>query len=193
MDKSTNKKKEKPAHGNRIFLVGFMGAGKTSVGRLLASMLGYQFVDTDTLVEQAEGRSVSEIFREHGEGYFREIEAVCLRNGVIPSGNIIIATGGGTPCFHLNMKWMKEQGTTIMLHTPPHVLTNRLFVLMAHRPLIAGFNKKKQLLTYVENQLVMRHYYYDQADYIVYCKKKEVFSVAQDLKVLIERIYSKDQ
>ncbi len=170
----------------KIYLIGFMGAGKTSVGRLLASMLGYQFVDIDGFIEQNEGRSIADIFKENGEEYFRELEAVYLRSNDLQASKVIIATGGGTPCFHHNMNWMKEQGITIMLHVPPHVLTNRLFILMAHRPLIAGFGKKRQLLTYVENLLVNRHYYYAQSDYIVYCKKKEVFSVAQDLKSLIE-------
>lgn len=170
---------------NRIFLIGFMGAGKTTVGRLLAGLLGYQFVDLDAMIEQSENCSITQIFKLKGEEYFRKVEAEALRQ-TLQFTNIIVATGGGTPCYWGNMQVMNLYGITVLLHVPPHVLAKRLRKTMLHRPLIAGFENKYKLLTYVENKLVERHYYYSQAQLTAYCHKNEVFSVANGLKQLLQ-------
>lgn len=170
----------------RIYLIGFMGAGKTTVGRLLAGLLGYQFTDLDAQIEETEGMSITEIFDQKGEAYFREIEAQCLRQ-TQEHTNIIVATGGGTPCYGHNMKWMNEQGVTIFLHVSPHILAKRLRRAMLHRPLVAGFENKHKLLTYIENKLLERQYYYAQSQITTYCRKKEVFGVANDLKQLLQQ------
>ncbi|OWY19300.1 shikimate kinase [Sphingobacteriales bacterium UPWRP_1] len=173
-------------HPKRIFLIGFMGTGKSTIGRLLAGLLGCKFIDLDTLVEQIAGLSISQIFEQKGEPWFRNTEAECLRQ-TIQYAEVIVATGGGTPCHNENMRWMNEHGITIFLQTSPRVLAKRLRKAMLHRPLIAGFENKQKLLTYVENKLVERHYYYDQCQITVYCNKREVFSVANELKQLLEK------
>ena len=171
----------------RIFLIGFMGAGKSTVGRLLAGLLGYGFIDLDSQIEQAESMSISEIFSQKGESWFRITEAECLRK-TLEFTAVIVGTGGGTPCHNDNMHWMNEHGITIFLQAAPHVLAKRLRKAMLHRPLIAGFENKYKLLTYVENKLVERHYFYDQCQMTVYCNKREVFSVANELKQLLEKL-----
>lgn len=169
----------------RIYLIGFMGAGKTTVGRLLAGLLGFQFIDLDALIEQTEVRNIPDIFDKQGEAYFRQVETQCLQQ-TLQYTDVIVATGGGTPCYEGNMPWMNNNGTTILLHVAPHILAKRLRKAMLHRPLIAGFENKNQLLTYVENKMLERQYYYDQAQITINCKKKEVFSIANELSQMLQ-------
>ncbi|HEX2683637.1 MAG TPA: shikimate kinase, partial [Ferruginibacter sp.] len=98
----------------KIFLVGFMGSGKTYWGRIWAQAYQLAFYDLDEVIEQDQGKTVAEIFKTYGEDRFRQIEAGTLRS-FSEKNNCIVACGGGTPCFHDNMQWMNEQGTTVYL------------------------------------------------------------------------------
>ncbi|MCY7290920.1 MAG: shikimate kinase [Ferruginibacter sp.] len=99
----------------RIFLIGFMGAGKSFLGKLWADDNGIPFYDVDTLIEEEERMSISEIFSTFGEAYFREKEAAVLRN-TDRFENAIIACGGGAPCYFDNMQWMNKNGITVFLN-----------------------------------------------------------------------------
>jgi shikimate kinase len=94
-----------------IFLVGFMGAGKTTLGKKLAAKLGYSFVVLDAVVEKGEGKYIRDIIAEHGESYFREKESETLKQ--LSLVDSVISTGGGTPCYYDNMQWMNDKGITI--------------------------------------------------------------------------------
>ena len=98
----------------RIFLVGFMGAGKTTVGRELASLLGYEFVDTDSAVESVEGRSIEDLFRERGEGYFREKEWEILASTALRQ-HVVVATGGGLYLAPMHRHFIRRHGTAVWL------------------------------------------------------------------------------
>jgi shikimate kinase len=110
----------------KIFLIGMPGAGKSTIGKKLSAKLMLPFVDLDKEIEKAEAQSVEDIFREKGEESFREIEAEKLRKTTTEQHSFIMATGGGTPCFHESIHFMKENGLVIFIDMPVDVLYNRV-------------------------------------------------------------------
>lgn len=123
-----------------IFLVGFMGSGKSTLGKELADKLGWRFYDLDEQIEKEKGQSISELFTHFGETHFREIESASLRHFEEEKEPFVLATGGGTPCFHGNMHWMKEQGKVVFLDIPLTVLLARLKGSEAVRPLLKNID-----------------------------------------------------
>jgi shikimate kinase len=148
----------------RIFLTGFMGSGKTTMGRKLANYLGYQFVDLDKFLEEKAGMSINDFFQLHGETAFREFEKEILQNSSF-SENTVIATGGGAPCYFDNMGWMNKNGVTVYLMVPPKGLVDRL-KHATDRPLIKGLSEQ-DLLKFITEKLKDREPFYKQARYIV--------------------------
>lgn len=144
-----------------IFLVGFMGSGKTHWGKRWSEAYQIPFVDLDDAIELAEEKTVADIFTTNGEAYFRDIETETLR-GFAEQKNIIIACGGGTPCFHDNMKWMNENGTTVYVTSPADVIMKRVIVQQDKRPLLRDMNPI-ELLAYIEQTINKREPYYKQA------------------------------
>ncbi|WP_116124270.1 shikimate kinase [Lewinella sp. IMCC34183] len=121
----------------RLFLTGFMGSGKSYVGRRLADRLGLPFLDLDDLVEEQTKTTIAELFARVGESSFRDLESTMLRElDNLPM--FVLATGGGTPCFHDNMQWMNGQGTTVFLDTHPEIIGARLADERDKRPLLHG-------------------------------------------------------
>jgi shikimate kinase len=118
-----------------IFLVGMPGSGKTTVGELLARWLHKPFYDLDEIIEQRVKLSVTELFEQSGEDYFRRIESDALKDLVADQAPGIVATGGGTPCFHDGMPWMNKHGVTVFLDVPLTVLIERNRMAV-HRPLL---------------------------------------------------------
>ena len=147
-----------------IFLVGFMGAGKTTLAKKLASKLGYIWLDTDQEIEKKEGRKVSEIFEVRGEAYFRALEKQFV-DDLIPNQHIIIATGGGLPCFNDNMSKLNKLGTTIYLERTPKELFQRVKQATNSRPLIAH-KSDEELLEYIETTMEKRREIYLQTTII---------------------------
>ena len=147
-----------------IFLVGFMGAGKTTLAKKLASKLAYTWLDTDQEIEKKEGIKVSEIFEVRGEAYFRALEKQ-LVDELIPSKNEIIATGGGLPCFNNLMENLNQLGTTIYLERTPKELFQRVKQATNSRPLIAH-KSDEELLEYIESTMEKRREIYMQSNII---------------------------
>ena len=148
-----------------IFLVGFMGAGKTSIAQLVAREYGYTYIDTDEDIEKKYGQTVSELFKTKGEDAFREIEAETLR-ALNLTPNTIIATGGGLPCYHSNMQWMNKIGITIYIKQEATELEKRLASTWQHRPLLNKI-EKNDLLGYINDLLEVRKPYYEQAKFAI--------------------------
>ena len=148
----------------RVFLIGYMGSGKTTIGKLVAEKLGYGFVDMDAHIEEKYFNTISNIFAELGEEQFRLMEQRCLHE-VSDFEDVIISTGGGAPCFFDNMEYMKSQGLTIYLKLTAAELTERLEASQANkRPLIAG-RSGEELKKFIADGLAKREAFYLQAAY----------------------------
>jgi shikimate kinase len=151
--------------GGKIFLIGFMGSGKTHWGSIWAKNLNMPFFDLDKQIEEAEQKTVAEIFEKKGEAYFREKEAVALRL-FAQKDNCIIACGGGTPCFNDNLQWMNEKGTIIYLQSSPQDILQRVLEEQSKRPLIKNLNEG-ELLFFIQQKLKEREPFYTQAKIIL--------------------------
>ena len=149
----------------RIILVGYMGSGKTTIGRQLAMALGLEFYDLDWYIETRYHSTVARIFAERGEDGFREIERNMLHE-VAEFENIVLSCGGGTPCFFDNMDYLNQQGDTVYLKATPQVLARHLRMGRVERPLIKG-KDEQQLLCYIEESLQAREPFYSQAKHVL--------------------------
>lgn len=146
-----------------IFLVGFMAAGKTSLGRFAAKRLGREFIDLDRYIESRYRQTVSQLFASRGEDGFRIIENNMLHE-VAEFDNVLIATGGGTPCYYDNMSYMKENGIVVFLSSSVDVICQRLLVAKVKRPLVEKCTPE-ELPQVVSAMLDQRMPYYEQAHY----------------------------
>ena len=147
----------------RIFLTGYMGAGKTTLGKAFARQLGLTFIDLDWYIEERFHQSIPDLFRERGEDGFRQLE----RNMLHEAGefeDVVISTGGGTPCFFDNMDYMNRQGQTVFLDVPVDVLFRRLRVATRQRPILQG-KTDDELRTFIGRALEGRMPHYSQARY----------------------------
>ncbi len=145
----------------RIILIGYMGAGKTTLGKKLSKELGLPFFDLDWYIENRFCKTVSELFAERGEEGFRKIERSMLHE-VAEFEDVIISAGGGTPCFFDNMEYMNHQAETIYLKAAPDVLSRHLKMGKQKRPLLAG-KSDEELTQFIEDSLRQREPYYTQA------------------------------
>lgn len=145
----------------RILLTGYMGAGKTTLGRALADRLGITFIDLDNYIEERYRKSISQIFAEKGEDGFRDIERRMLHE-VAEFEDVIISTGGGTPCFFDNMDYMNQMGLTVYLQASLERLFIRLSIARKQRPLIKD-KSDEELREFIAQQLAKREPYYSRA------------------------------
>lgn len=159
----------------KIFLIGYMGCGKSRMGKNLAAKLKRPLIDLDDLIAHTQNATIPEIFVAKGENGFREIERDTLQKSAI-ANDAIISTGGGAPCFFDNIDWMNKNGITIFLDTPVKVLANRLINAKTERPLIKG-KSYEELLAFIDEKLKERRPFYEKAQ----IKLKGVDLVADDV------------
>ena len=151
----------------KIFLIGFMAAGKSTIGRALADRLGFDLVDTDIVIEERMGKPLAEVVATRGEEFFRSLESALLDEIIASdSVNIVVACGGGMPCFGDNMAKMLTHGTVIYLQSSEETLFDRLLGDKQHRFLIGNKNAD-ELSEYIRTTLALRSRYYCKADLIV--------------------------
>lgn len=148
----------------KIFLIGFMGSGKSTTGKELASHLKWSFIDLDEMIEEMTGMKISKIFAEKGEDFFRKTESVVLHS-LVSETNAVISTGGGTPCFSDNMDFMLNNGLTVYLRMTPSRLKSRLADASDERPLLKGISMK-ELQKYISGKLSEREKWYSRAEII---------------------------
>jgi len=166
---------------NNIYLVGFMGTGKTSVGRQLAKKKKWQFMDLDDLIELKEKRAISSIFAEDGEPYFRKVEKKALRQ-VAKEKKFVVACGGGVVLDQDNIKVMKDTGIIVCLFASPEVILKRT-TAYRHRPLLNVDNPKKQ----IDLLLKLRAPYYAQADETIDTSKLSIKEVVGKVTSFISK------
>nr|WP_320036885.1 shikimate kinase [uncultured Bacteroides sp.] len=148
----------------RIFLIGYMGAGKTTLGKAFAREMNLSFVDQDWYIEERFHKTVQEIFAERGEQGFRELERQMLHE-IAEFEDVVISTGGGAPCFYDNMDFMNQKGDTVFLNVTPEVLFSRLKMASQNRPILRG-KSNEELKAFIAKTLEKRAPFYSKAKYI---------------------------
>ncbi len=162
-------------------MIGFMGSGKTTLGKKLASHLNWSFIDLDERIEQKAGMKISQIFSSKGETYFRETESEVLKN-LKTVTDTVISTGGGAPCFGENMDYMRRSGITVYLKMTPGQLKNRLLRSSKERPLLKNI-PIDELEDYIEKKLSEREKCYSRAEIVF----KRFEADISDLYLLVKK------
>tara|TARA_B100001769_G_C21816263_1_gene443933 strand:- start:36 stop:566 length:531 start_codon:yes stop_codon:yes gene_type:complete len=167
-----------------IILFGYMGVGKSYIGRKLSKEFMIDFFDLDSHIEFYEKKLISDIFFEKGEIYFRSIENKYLESILNKNIKYVISTGGGTPCYSNNMELIKKNKNlkSFYLKSSSNQLTNRLFSEKEKRPLISNINSKKDLNSFISKHLFERNVFYNQADYIIDIENKNTIEVISEIK-----------
>jgi shikimate kinase len=164
----------------RVFLIGFMGSGKTHWGKILSRQTGLPYFDLDEVIVAAEKKSIQQLFHDNGEEYFRIKEQEVLEALSEDHDNIIISTGGGTPCFFNNIDFMKQQGKVVWLNTSVDILLERLLRQKHSRPLIKNISDG-ELKSFIVKKLQDRKMYYEQAHVMLH---EETITIESLLKSL---------
>lgn len=156
----------------KIFLIGYMGCGKSSLGRKLAKAGGMEFMDMDSIIEQREGASISDIFHYQGEEYFRDAERALIEELGTAEGDMVISTGGGAPAWQNNMELMNSLGTTIYLRRTAQQIALRLSPHgRQKRPKLRGLNDE-ELVAFMTTNMAEREPFYSKAKYCVDCAER---------------------
>ncbi len=166
-----------------IYLMGYMGSGKTTIGERLAKQIGYTFVDYDQFIVEREKMSIPAIFESKGEIYFRKKEALYLKE-ILQETNTkkIVALGGGTPCYGSNLQEIKESGVlSIYLNVPVPELTDRLWEAKSERPVIAGQASKEALEEFIRKHLFERAFYYNQAGKVIKVQGQSEAAIVEEI------------
>ena len=142
-----------------------MGSGKSAVAKRLSAALNFEKLDLDSVIEDSEGKPITEIFLESGEIYFRKQEGLLLKEIIKTKKNIVLATGGGTPCYGNLMEFLKskEDVLTVYLNASVDLLTKRLLTEKEHRPIISHLKNEAQLNDFIRKHLFERAFYYNQS------------------------------
>jgi shikimate kinase len=171
----------------RIIIIGYMGAGKTTVGKALAKELGVTFYDLDWYIETRMRKTVKQIFDERGEEGFRIIERNMLHE-VAEFENVIVSCGGGTPCFFDNMDYLNQQGDTVYLKATPDVLYKHLKMGKGVRPLLLN-KTPEEVQVFIRQQLASREQFYEKAQHIIDVNLMDDYDKIQiSVQKIIERL-----
>ena len=164
----------------RIYLIGFMAAGKTTVGRKLAAELGYRFLDLDDFFEERYKIDIHTFFSKYGEKLFRSLEHERLTK-TFDMKNVVVATGGGTPCYLNSMEEINNNGTSVYLEMTPRAIANRLATAARKRPLVEG-KSGEELIRYIQEKIQERVPYYKKAQLIIDGLDANIFELARQLE-----------
>lgn len=163
-----------------VFLIGYMGSGKSTVGKKLARILNYAFEDTDALIEKMTGKTIDEIFGSEGEAAFRMLEHSVIKS-LTNRINTVVATGGGAPCYYDNLDLMQQQGITVYLKLHPESIVKRLKQSKTRRPLLK-YTDDDSLLPYVVRHLAQREEFYEKARIIFKGENADTEELARLIK-----------
>jgi len=171
-----------------IYLMGYMASGKSTIGPLLASLLGYDFFDFDSYIVKQEGHSISKIFESKGEIYFRKKEALYLNEILTLETHTpkVVALGGGTPCYGNNLQQLQNADIiTIYLNLNVELLSKRLWNTREERPVVAQQNSYETLEEFVRKHLFERSFYYNQATHVLKVDNKEPEMIVKEIGELL--------
>ncbi|WP_425236513.1 shikimate kinase [Ulvibacterium sp.] len=169
----------------KIVLIGYMGSGKSTIGRILADELGLDFLDLDTYIEHSERATIPELFKKKGEIYFRKKENEYLKHILQDKHNFVLSTGGGAPCYGNNMEII-QKGTKNVFHLKVSVgeLVKRLATQKSERPLIKNI-QDYDLPEFIGKHLFERGFFYEKAWHTIVCDGKEVEEIAQEIRTFL--------
>ena len=170
----------------RIFLTGYMGAGKTTLGKAFARKMNIPFIDLDWYIEERFHKTVGELFTERGEAGFRELERNMLHE-VAEFENVISSCGGGTPCFFDNMEYMNRQAQTVYLKASPDVLFQHLKMGKVERPLLKD-KTEDEMKQYIRDSLAIREPFYSRAQYTLDVSLLENYDKIKDSVRLLREL-----
>ena len=168
----------------KVYLIGYMGSGKSSAGKLLAEKMKVDFLDFDRYIENETGKTIAEIFDTEGEEKFRELENQYLKK-ILNKENTVVSLGGGTPCFHNNIELINKSGKSVYLDMDVESLVKRLFKARNKRPLIRGLNET-ELKYFIEANLEKRKAVYEQAHFTVNASGLSVEEVSEEIRKKIK-------
>ena len=167
-----------------IVLMGYMGSGKSVVGKQVAQKLNMQFIDLDDFIEEKEKLTIADIFQQKGEIYFRMKEGTYLEEVLKNFKNFVISLGGGTPCYGNNIEIIKNNAISIYLSASVSTIFNRLKDEKSKRPLVASLTED-DLQEYIAKHLFERTQFYNQANHILYVNKKSIEEITTEALAII--------
>jgi shikimate kinase len=163
-----------------IVLLGYMGCGKTTVGKIISKITAKKFIDLDSYIESTYNQTISEIFSSKGEIYFRKIESDSLKLIMSKYDNIILSLGGGTPCYSNNLALIKDSKSFFLKYSIK-VLSKRLINNKSSRPILSDFNNFNSMNDYIAKHLFERNHYYNQASNVIHCDFKYEKEIANEI------------
>lgn len=165
-----------------IFLIGYMGSGKSTIGQKLSTILKYEFVDLDTYIQDKEGKSIPELFKSRGEIYFRKIENQYLKE-VLILDSAVVSLGGGTPCYGNNMDIIKSTNDTKSIYLKASIpqLAERLMKEKNNRPLISHIKNPEGLTEFIGKHLFERSVFYSQANITISVDSKSINEIVEEI------------
>jgi len=165
-----------------IIILGYMGSGKSIIGRELSLKMNKKFVDLDSYIEEKEKDSISNIFQKNGDLYFRKQESKYLKETLSNNTDLVLSVGGGTPCYFDNIDMMiSNKNISFYLKNSNIQLTSRLFNEKNKRPLISNISSKEKLLEFVSKHLFEREVFYNSASYKIDCNDKSVSEIVDEI------------
>lgn len=167
----------------KLFLTGYMGSGKSYIGKILAQELSISFIDLDEQIVKLQGKEIPDIFREKGEIFFRKLETEVLKDILENKNSLVVALGGGTPCYGNNLDLIKNdtQSRIIYLKASVNFLTERLYAEKDSRPVISHLDQKEDLEDFIRKHLFERSYYYLQANQIINVEDKTPGLIVEEI------------
>ncbi len=168
----------------KIFLLGYMGSGKTTVGKMLSNDMELEFFDLDQQIEKEEGKKISELFAEKGEVFFRKKERKVLEDVLNSERELLVSLGGGTPCYGNNLEIIKAnpENKTVYLKYSISYLLDRLWNERSGRPMISHLNDKEKLEEFIRKHLFERGFYYNQSEIIINCDEKSPEEIGSEIE-----------
>ena len=167
-----------------IVLLGYMGCGKTTIGKIISKITGKRFIDLDSYIESTTNQTISNIFSSKGEVYFRKIESDCLKVIMGNYDNVILSLGGGTPCYSNNLNLIKDSKSFYLKYSTT-ILSNRLINIKSSRPILSNINNIDLMNDYIAKHLFERNYYYNQVSDIIQCDLKSKDEIANEILSLL--------